>query len=233
MTSFATMDPEQLRMMEEECILVDMNDKPIGSSPKKECHTAENIAAGMLHRAFSVFLFNMKGELLLQQRAACKVTFPLHWTNTCCSHPLYGTNETEEEEARGVKRAAIRKLEHELGIKGIQEKELHFLTKIHYKALSDGAWGEHEVDWILFLQKDVEVSKNLNEVDGLEYVTPARLQQMFDEKKSGQLLLTPWFELIAKKLLFSWWERLSTIIKEGSIGEEQRKIIHYLTEETS
>lgn len=108
-----------------------------------------NIDKGLLHRAFSVFLFNDKNELLLQQRASEKITFPDLWTNTCCSHPLSipgetGSNFTECVE--GVKRAAQRKLDHELGIKKEQVpfEDFHFLTRIHYKAPSDGKWGEHE-----------------------------------------------------------------------------------------
>lgn len=108
-----------------------------------------NIDKGLLHRAFSVFLFNDKNELLLQQRASEKITFPDMWTNTCCSHPLMipgetGSNLTECIE--GVKRAAQRKLDHELGIKKEQVpiEKFHFLTRIHYKAPSDGKWGEHE-----------------------------------------------------------------------------------------
>jgi isopentenyl-diphosphate delta-isomerase len=108
-----------------------------------------NIDKGLLHRAFSVFLFNDKNELLLQQRATEKITFPDMWTNTCCSHPLNipgetGSNFTECVE--GVKRAAQRKLDHELGIKKEQVpiEDFHFLTRIHYKAPSDGKWGEHE-----------------------------------------------------------------------------------------
>jgi isopentenyl-diphosphate delta-isomerase len=183
----------------------------------------------MLHRAFSVFLFNSRGELMLQQRAKCKITFPLRWTNTCCSHPLYGTNEVEEAEARGVKRAAIRKLEHELGIKNeLKEEDLIWLTKIHYGAESDGEWGEHEIDWILFVQKDVKHELNLNEVESIEYVTINRLKEMFQEQKQGKLLLTPWFHLIAEKLLFGWWEKLDQIMKERGLGEEQKKIIHRL-----
>ena len=108
-----------------------------------------NIDKGLLHRAFSVFLFNSKNELLLQQRATEKITFPDMWTNTCCSHPLGipGEGGAELSEAvMGVKRAAQRKLDHELGIKAAQVpiEDFHFLTRIHYKAPSDGKWGEHE-----------------------------------------------------------------------------------------
>ncbi len=108
-----------------------------------------NIDKGLLHRAFSVFLFNDQNELLLQQRAAEKITFPDMWTNTCCSHPLGIPGETGSnlpDAVMGVKRAAQRKLDHELGIKKEQVpiENFRFLTRIHYKAPSDGKWGEHE-----------------------------------------------------------------------------------------
>jgi len=112
-------------------------------------HLMTNIEKGLLHRAFSVFLFNDKNELLLQQRASEKITFPDMWTNTCCSHPLGipgETGATLPESVEGVKRAAQRKLDHELGIKKEQVPidDFRFLTRIHYKAPSDGKWGEHE-----------------------------------------------------------------------------------------
>lgn len=112
-------------------------------------HLMTNIDKGLLHRAFSCFVFNSKNELLLQQRATEKITFPDMWTNTCCSHPLGipGEGGVELAEAvMGVKRAAQRKLDHELGIKAAQVpiENFKFLTRIHYKAPSDGKWGEHE-----------------------------------------------------------------------------------------
>lgn len=108
-----------------------------------------NIDKGLLHRAFSVFLFDSQNRLLLQQRATEKITFPDMWTNTCCSHPLGIPGETGSELAEsvtGVKNAARRKLDHELGIKPEQVpfEDFRFLTRIHYKAPSDGKWGEHE-----------------------------------------------------------------------------------------
>lgn len=100
----------------------------------------------LLHRAFSVFLFNSNHELLLQQRSATKVTFPLVWTNTCCSHPLHREPELVEEDALGVRVAAQRKLSDELGIATDEVPVDHFvpLGRILYKAPSDGIWGEHE-----------------------------------------------------------------------------------------
>ena len=108
----------------------------------------ENINKGLLHRAFSAFIFRPSdAKLLLQQRASEKITFPDMWTNTCCSHPLDDFSiEKVEKEQLGVRVAASRKLEHELGIPKSQTPidEFQYLTKIHYLAPSDGIWGEHE-----------------------------------------------------------------------------------------
>jgi isopentenyl-diphosphate Delta-isomerase len=108
----------------------------------------ENINKGLLHRAFSAFIFRPSdGKLLLQQRASEKITFPDMWTNTCCSHPLDDFEvEKVEENQLGVRSAASRKLEHELGIPTSQTPidQFQYLTRIHYLAPSDGKWGEHE-----------------------------------------------------------------------------------------
>ncbi len=116
----------QVEMMaKDECIVVDETDKIIGHGSKLDVHTVTPATPrGKLHRAFSVFLFNSEGKLLLQQRASSKITFPNVWTNTCCSHPLYGyvPAEVDSDEnisngtVPGLKSAAIRKLHHELGI---------------------------------------------------------------------------------------------------------------------
>ena len=111
---FTSHDPTQIKLMAEQCILVDKEDEILGADTKKNCHLNVNIDQGKLHRAFSVFLFNTKGELLLQQRSSAKITFPDYFTNTCCSHPLYRPEEINGEE--GVRKAAQRKLNHELGI---------------------------------------------------------------------------------------------------------------------
>ena len=106
-----------------------------------------NIDKGLLHRAFSVFLFDDQNRLLLQQRATEKITFPDMWTNTCCSHPLDDFEQEKiEKDQLGVRVAASRKLEHELGIPQSQTPvdEFQYLTRIHYLAPSNGLWGEHE-----------------------------------------------------------------------------------------
>ena len=112
-------------MRKDECILLDFADNVIGHDNKYNAHKwVVGQPRGMLHRAFSVMLFDRSGRLLLQQRASDKITFPDVWTNTCCSHPLYGMapSEVDQPEATlkgqpvGVFHAAIRKLGHELGI---------------------------------------------------------------------------------------------------------------------
>ncbi|KNE63992.1 isopentenyl-diphosphate delta-isomerase [Allomyces macrogynus ATCC 38327] len=203
-------DPEQVRLMEEMCILVDGDDKVVGFDTKKNTHIMANIEKGLLHRAFSVFLFNHENKLLLQQRADEKITFPGYWTNTCCSHPL--AKKDELNGVPGAKTAAVRKLDHELGITGVAASELQFLTRIHYLAPSDATWGEHEVDYIFIAKKDKNVAlrPSPNEVKATRYVTPDELRALFveAEKRPNEVKLTPWFRLICENFLFDWWKHL-------------------------
>jgi isopentenyl-diphosphate delta-isomerase len=171
-----------------------------------------NIKSGnALHRAFSVFLFNDRGELLLQQRSQEKITFPEYWTNTCCSHPLFNLPE-EKDGVEGAKSAAIRKLNHELGIVGIEADDLTFLTKILYKAESDTVWGEHEVDYILFAKKSVLLDNtNANEVMNHRYVSKEEMLELIKKSQRGEVKLTPWFALICDSFLMKWWDRLDKL----------------------
>ncbi|KAF5374748.1 hypothetical protein D9758_000296 [Tetrapyrgos nigripes] len=202
-------DPEQSKLMDERCILVDEQDNALGAMDKKTCHLMENINKGLLHRAFSAFVFRpADGKLLLQKRASEKITFPDMWTNTCCSHPLDDFEEEKiEAEQLGVRSAASRKLEHELGIPQNQTPvdQFQYLTRIHYLAPSNGLWGEHEVDYILFITADVSVTPNVNEISDFKYVDKAELQAMFEDSANS---FTPWFKLIARDFLFGWWDEL-------------------------
>lgn len=145
-------DEQQMHYMQSErVILVDTDDRIVGAGTKADTHLVKY--GPLLHRAFSVFLFDTRGRMLLQRRAAEKITFPDHWTNTCCSHPLYvpeemGLDHSPADQLLGVKRAAIRKLEHELGIQQLPLESLMYLTRIHYLADSDPTWGEHEIDYV-------------------------------------------------------------------------------------
>ncbi|KAI0296185.1 NUDIX hydrolase domain-like protein [Russula brevipes] len=222
--AFATIDlsgydAEQSRLMDEKCIVVDEQDHPIGALDKKTCHLMENINKGLLHRAFSAFIFRPSdGKLLLQQRASEKITFPDMWTNTCCSHPLDDFEEEKvEKDQLGVRVAASRKLEHELGIPREQTPvdQFQYLTRIHYLAPSNGMWGEHEVDYILFLTADVTVTANANEIRDYKYVDKAELQAMFENEGNS---FTPWFKLIARDFLFGWWDELVARKQNGVVN---------------
>ncbi|KAL7410445.1 isopentenyl diphosphate isomerase [Mrakia frigida] len=203
-------DEEQVRLMEERCILVTPEDVAYGEDSKKTCHLMSSIngPSNLLHRAFSVFLFRPSdGALLLQKRADEKITFPGMWTNTCCSHPLSIKAELEEKGQMGVRRAAARKLDHELGIpvENSPPDAFTFLTRIHYLAPSDGLWGEHEIDYILFMTSPTEHLGNPNEVSDTRYVSKPELQAMFEDSANS---FTPWFKLIARDFLFGWWDSL-------------------------
>jgi isopentenyl-diphosphate delta-isomerase len=220
-------DEEQIRLMDELCIVLTDDDQPLGNASKKDCHLMSNIDGGLLHRAFSVFLFDpTTKKLLLQQRASEKITFPDMWTNTCCSHPLFHSSEVGNGDlpsnVEGAKRAAVRKLDHELGIRSHQVpiSNFEFLTRIYYKARSDGKWGEHEIDYILFIEATVDLDINKNEVQDTRWVSADELKQMFEdvESKTGNdkaLKYTPWFKLICEELLFKWWDAL----REGQLKE--------------
>ncbi|KAL2941516.1 Isopentenyl-diphosphate Delta-isomerase II [Bienertia sinuspersici] len=177
----STMDAVQRRLMfEDECILVDESDNVIGHDTKYNCHLMENINAGKaLHRAFSVFLFNSKYELLLQKRSSTKVTFPLVWTNTCCSHPLYRESELIPEDSLGVRNAAQRKLLDELGIpaEDVPVDQFTPLGRMLYKAPSDGKWGEHE---------HVSMTPNPDEVADAKYVSREDLKEICRKADAGE-----------------------------------------------
>lgn len=210
---------EQL-MKKDQCILVDFDDVIVGHASKHEAHVfGPETPRGMTHRAFSVFLFNNEGKLLIQQRAAEKITFPNVWTNTCCSHQLYGfsPNEVDSEDrvahgiVDGAKAAAIRKLKHELGIELDKSSADNFkyLTRLHYWAADvvthgpHSPWGENEIDYILLLKCDVEVVPNVEEVQDFKFVTQQELRRMM--KPATNLLWSPWFRIIAEKFLVHWW----------------------------
>ena len=191
-------DEEQIRMMDECCIIVDEKDNIIGQDTKVNCHLGD----GKLHRAFSVLLFNSKGRLLIQKRASDKITFPAIWANSCCSHPLY--DDSEIDGVNGARKAAKRKMVQELGVSEseINEDELHFITKMHYKARADEKWIEHEIDYIFVITCDVNIDPNPNEIEETRYVTPEEFERLFNSNEK----IGPWFRLIKENFLNNIWE---------------------------
>ncbi|XP_063987865.1 isopentenyl-diphosphate Delta-isomerase 1 [Diachasmimorpha longicaudata] len=204
--------PLQEAAMDEMCILVDGFDKPLGNASKRHCHRISD--GGIpLHRAFSVFLFDGQGNLLLQKRSASKITFPSYYTNTCCSHPLTDVpGESEEKDALGIRRAARRRLAYELGIpmNEIQPEDFFYVTRIHYQAMGpDDVWGEHEIDYVLFWKKDkVTLNPNPDEISEIKWISKDKIEEFVENCKSP---LTPWFQLILKHKLPLWWDNLECL----------------------
>jgi isopentenyl-diphosphate delta-isomerase len=162
-------------MTEENVILVDTNDQQIGLMPKLEAHQK-----GLLHRAFSVFLMNRKGEVMLQQRAAHKYHSPLLWTNTCCSH------QREGESNLG---AAKRRLQEEMGI----EAELKDLFSFVYKAPFDNGLTEHELDHVLHGYYEGEPVINPDEVADWKWM---KIEDVKADMAANPDLYTVWFKII-------------------------------------
>ena len=203
-------DSEQIALMSEAVILVDENDSAIGSASKVSAH----YQAGLLHRAFSVLMFDREGRLLLQKRADDKVTFPGVWANSCCSHPLSSDTESELIDASGVKRAAIRKLHQELGISpdDLSLDDFHFVTKMMYSARMNADWIEREIDHILVIQADVDIKMNQNEVSEIKWVSKQELDQILagDIDIGGEI--APWFRCIAERVMTDeWWDSVGNL----------------------
>ncbi|KAF5308150.1 hypothetical protein FQR65_LT06330 [Abscondita terminalis] len=204
-------DPLQEAALKEQCFLLDNDDKIIGTASKKECHQVKPDGSIPLHRAFSVFLFNKSGDLLLQKRADEKVTYPGHYTNSCCSHPIADVaGEDEEKDALGIKRAAQRRLNYELGIpiNYLPLEKFNYVTRIKYMDCGNGEWGEHEIDYVLFFQDDVPLNPNPNEISEITFVSNNEILSYLS--KSGGPL-TPWFSLILKYRLKQWWNSLNNL----------------------
>jgi isopentenyl-diphosphate delta-isomerase type 1 len=222
---------DQEAMMESDMLIaVDSNDVliPNADLSKRGGHSfASDTPRAALHRAFSFFLFNADAKMLLTRRASDKITFPGVWTNTCCSHPLYSMKPDEVDVVPaaypnfpGIKHAAIRKCKHELGIekKYISHDQIQFITRFHYWAADtltygeDAPWGEHEVDYILFLQvdDDIPVIPNPEEVSEYKYLSLDELKAMMEEPG---LLWSPWFRGIMDRGGWDFWADL-----EGSLA---------------
>ena len=229
----------QRQLMAEPIILVNARDEPVGQASKLQAHrTADGLP---LHRAFSVFLYDAADRLLLQRRAASKVTFPLYWTNTCCSHPLHTDAERNPAGSAvlGAQRAAVRKLQQELGITGAAPEEFTYLTRIHYRAecVHSRGWGEHEIDYLLLLRRPLQldsasaealpVAPNPDEVDAVRLVTPTELRALLDDPAER---VTPWFRLIAERFLFEWWPRLDQVLAQQPPHYDPERI-HLLGED--
>jgi isopentenyl-diphosphate delta-isomerase len=160
---------------EEQVILVNAKDEQIGLMPKMEAHEK-----AMLHRAFSVFIFNDKDELLLQQRAANKYHSPKLWTNTCCSHQRDGETSIE---------AGKRRLFEEMGF----SCELKEVFSFIYKAPFDNGLTEHELDHVMIGSFDKNPKINHKEVLDFKWMN---LEDLKNDIKGKPNEYTIWFKII-------------------------------------
>ena len=163
----------------EDLILVDAADNPVGFLDKSSCHDGK----GVLHRAFSAFVFNDRGEVLIQKRAAEKRLWPSYWSNSCCSHPRRG--ETMEVAVR-------RRLNQELGLPANEVRDLRYLYKFEYRAAFGAAGSEHELCSVFQAQFGGEPVFNVTEVEDWAWVPPTELTRRLAEQSSR---FTPWLRL--------------------------------------
>ncbi|MCC8146192.1 MAG: isopentenyl-diphosphate Delta-isomerase [Bacteroidales bacterium] len=160
-------------------ILVDEYDNPLGTMPKMEAHKK-----GLLHRAFSVLIFNTEGEMLLQRRAFDKYHSGGLWTNTCCSHPAPGIEIAD---------AAVKRLQEEMGIRA----EIYPITSFIYQAHLDHGLQEHELDHVYVGVSDEVPEPNPEEVCEYKYLSVKKIRTNILENPDSY---TEWFKIILDKL---------------------------------
>lgn len=178
---------------EEQLVLVDEDDRILGYGDKAICHSPK----GLLHRAFSVFAFDDRKMLLLQQRSQDKLLWPLYWSNSVCSHPHKG--ETYEA-------AAARRMKEELGL----ESEPEFLFKFQYTAQYGDVGSEHEVCAVFITRILPPLHINKEEIEEVKYLS---MEALDEEIRANPAIYTPWFKIEWK------------LIKEGFLHQIDRCIV--------
>ncbi len=176
MTDQVRSAPTDIVLESEPLILVDDADREIGHLDRANCHAG----SGILHRAFSLLIFNGNGEVLLQQRAAAKRLWPLYWSNSCCSHP---------RRAESMEIAIHRRLSEELGI----DCPLQFLFKFQYQAQFDAAAAERELCSVYIGRCNGRVTVDPSEIHAWRWVDTATLQAEMAAPAAARF--TPWFRL--------------------------------------
>jgi isopentenyl-diphosphate delta-isomerase len=180
---------------DEPLILVDEHDNEVGYRSKSDCHTGH----GTLHRAFSIFLFDRGGRVLLQQRAAGKPLWPLYWSNSCCSHPRRG--ESMEDATR-------RRVIEELGV----DARLEFLYKFIYQADFGDIGAEHELCYVYVGTAEGDVQVHPDEIADWRWVSPDDVDRELSEHPDR---FTPWFKLEWRSLMDHWRGRIDTVAADS------------------
>ena len=169
------LDSDIASHQDELLILVDREDNELGFASKAECHSG----TGLLHRAFSVFIFNSSGQVLLQQRSEQKNLWNLYWSNSCCSHPRQGEQ---------IENAAHRRMVEELSF----DCELHYLYKFFYQESFERKGSEHELCSVFVGRFDGEISVNINEITDWKFIDTDELSRSIDQHPEKY---TPWLQL--------------------------------------
>jgi len=174
---------------EEGLILVDKSDRIVGYASRERCHLGE----GLLHRAFSIFIYNELGQLFIQKRSSGKLLWPLFWSNSVCSHP---------RKSESLEVAARRRLKEEIGM----ESELEFLFKFSYEARFGDVGVEREVCSVFTGKTDGQVRVDRSEIEEWTFIEPRQLDRHI---QSAPEQYTPWFRME--------WQRIRAVD-----GEDRR-----------
>jgi isopentenyl-diphosphate delta-isomerase len=162
-------------------IVVNRKDQILGQRGKLACHSLK----GVLHRAFSVFIFNQKGEVLLQKRSRQKKLWPGFWSNACCSHPKPGETYVQ---------AGERRLMEELGF----TCQLKYLFKFYYRAVFENVGSENEICAVLVGQYNGQIKLNQEEAAAFKWIKASWLPRELEKNPNNY---TPWFKLEVEKLI--------------------------------
>ncbi len=176
----------------DELVLVDKEDRVVGSAYKEKCHDK----GGILHRAFSIFIFNDKGQLLIQKRSELKRLWPLYWSNTCCSHPRADESYLD---------AAERRLEEELGL----SCKLTYLYKFRYSAPYKNSGSENEICAVLIGKSNEDIAPNPKEISDHKWITIDELKKDIEQNPDK---FTPWFKIEVKELFSSYKEQIDSLL---------------------
>jgi isopentenyl-diphosphate delta-isomerase len=179
--------------LDEQLIVVDKQDNILDYKTKTDCH----LGGGLLHRAFSIFIFNSQRQLILQKRSQQKLLWPDFWSNSCCSHPRKG--ETYD-------RAARRRLKEELGI----VTELKYLYTFQYHVRFGSIGSEQELCAVYIGRSDEPVSINQNEISEYKYVA---MHTITGELNKNPEMYTPWFKMEWHRLSSEYLDKIHNLLK--------------------
>lgn len=191
---------EEGRPVREQVIEVDDHDRMLSIRSRSEAH----VGAGILHRAFSVFLFGSSGRLLLQQRSRNKVLWPGYWSNSCCSHPRPGEDTSS---------AAVRRIREELRV----HSPVQYVYKFRYHARYQEHGCEHELCSVFLARCSETIAINEYEVEQIDWVLPAELDERV---RHSPLTFTPWLRLEWEALRGTHREALEAFLRSDDLPPE-------------